>query len=520
MANNIPNVLVFSVNGNIPRETVRTILKEMESNGHFAHMCLLGRKGEALDSALNEFKSGAVNYKSMDVAAVFERTNQNGDVEPNLVTWDPNTINTNATFKEQAKTGSLAVIAGGAPRKKQKDGSFPDRIDLVDENAPMVIQMVTALVESGFDLRTSKILVSANPLEEMTELAEKTARDVWEKMHGNTDDLPEFVAVGMGGTLDEARYRVHLTDEINAALRRNNVEGVRLISSQVEAHVLGAHTGADMYPNSKSIKIILPNGEKIPLGDFLDQHKIGTELDTILSKSEAKTRPEGENIGKALDRTTFFPPGERNGELAAALLWGEPHEVTASVRHTLKGVTATQGARVVLSSQGAHVSPEWLEAASQDDAIIASIGKNKVTKNLADSSERASLLPQMNELLQGAEIETRSIAEREKVLLRGETKPDGEGDIRVGTITMTGKNSTTIDAVRESITKLLRLTPNAKLPNGGIATIDTDNDSIIFPIANDIRMEKVTAIAKTAGITVKNASWAVGVKPADIQVGD
>ena len=106
----------------------------------------------------------------------------------------------------QTKNSDLVVITSGVPRK---DGMSRD--DLVSINRQIVEQVTTQVCQHSPD---PIIIVVSNPLDVMTYVAFKASK------------LPAHRVMGMAGTLDVARYKTFLAQELHVPA--NNIHALLL----------------------------------------------------------------------------------------------------------------------------------------------------------------------------------------------------------------------------------------------------------------------------------------------------
>lgn len=116
---------------------------------------------------------------------------------------------------EDAHDADLVVITAGAPQKQGET-----RLDLVNKNLKINHDVVTQIVDSGFD---GIFLVAANPVDILTYAT-------W-KFSG----FPKEKVIGSGTSLDSARFRQALAELINVDARN------------VHAYILGEH-GDSEFP--------------------------------------------------------------------------------------------------------------------------------------------------------------------------------------------------------------------------------------------------------------------------------
>ncbi|HCU44895.1 MAG TPA: malate dehydrogenase, partial [Sphingobacterium sp.] len=144
-----------------------------------------------------------------------------------------------------ATAGStVAVITSGIPRKPGMT-----REELIGTNANIVKTVVDNLVKHSPDII---IVIVSNPMDTMTYLALQSS------------GLPKNRIIGMGGTLDSARFKYQLSDKLNAS------------AGDLNAIVIGGHGDTTMIPLIKHA-----TWNSIPVSDFLNED----EQDEIVQKT-------------------------------------------------------------------------------------------------------------------------------------------------------------------------------------------------------------------------------------------
>ncbi len=111
---------------------------------------------------------------------------------------------------------TVAVITSGIPRKPGMT-----REELIGTNANIVKSVVENLVKYSPDII---IVIVSNPMDTMTYLALKSS------------GLPKNRIIGMGGTLDSARFKYQLSEKLNAS------------AADLNAIVIGGHGDTTMIP--------------------------------------------------------------------------------------------------------------------------------------------------------------------------------------------------------------------------------------------------------------------------------
>lgn len=141
------------------------------------------------------------------------------------------------------KDATIVVIAAGVP---QKEGET--RLDLIKNNSVVFKEVVTSVVESGFD---GIFLIATNPLDVMTFLTWK-----YSKFKANR-------IIGSGTTLDTARLQYIIGDKVSVNPK------------DVNAYVIGEHGDSEFVPWS-SATIAQQNINKFLSND--DMEKIAIDV--------------------------------------------------------------------------------------------------------------------------------------------------------------------------------------------------------------------------------------------------
>ena len=141
------------------------------------------------------------------------------------------------------KDATIVVIAAGVP---QKEGET--RLDLIKNNSVVFKEVVTSVVESGFD---GIFLIATNPLDVMTFLTWKYSKFKANKI------------IGSGTTLDTARLQYIIGDKVSVNPK------------DVNAYVIGEHGDSEFVPWS-SATIAQQNINKFLSDD--DMEKIAIDV--------------------------------------------------------------------------------------------------------------------------------------------------------------------------------------------------------------------------------------------------
>ena len=155
--------------------------------------------------------------------------------------YSPSKINVRVGDYNDCKDAKIVVIAAGA---NQNPGET--RMDLINKNSKIFKEIVTSVIESGFN---GIFLVATNPLDVMTYLTLKYS------------NFPTNRVIGSGTTLDTARLRYILSEKTGVCPKN------------IEAYVIGEHGDSEFIPWSnvniayKKISDILSNDELIKIED-------------------------------------------------------------------------------------------------------------------------------------------------------------------------------------------------------------------------------------------------------------
>jgi len=187
---------------------------------------------------------------------------------------------------EKTANSDVVVITSGVPRKPGMT-----REELVDVNAGII----KSVVENVLKYSPNAILVIvSNPMDTMTYLTYKIA------------GLPRNRVIGMGGTLDTARFKCYLSKALNA--NQNEIEGF----------VIGAHGDTSMIP------LVRYAAYKCrPVTDLLDKET----LDKVVSD----TMLGGATITSLLGTSAWYAPGAAAAFLVEAIIHDEKKIIPCSV---------------------------------------------------------------------------------------------------------------------------------------------------------------------------------------------
>ncbi|HEV8681166.1 MAG TPA: malate dehydrogenase [Actinomycetota bacterium] len=179
-------------------------------------------------------------------------------------------------------TGSdVAVITAGLPRQPGMS-----RMDLLEKNAGIVGEVTRQIADGSPE---AIIVVVTNPLDEMTFLAAEVSA------------FPKHKVLGMAGTLDSARLRYFIAEELGVS------------PSAVEAITLGSH-GESMVPLPRHATV-----EGKPLAELVD----GSTLERLYQR----TRDAGaEIVGYYKKGSAYYGPSAAIAQMVNAIV-GDTNEV-------------------------------------------------------------------------------------------------------------------------------------------------------------------------------------------------
>jgi len=169
----------------------------------------------------------------------------------------------------------LVVITAGLPRQPGMS-----RMDLLEKNAGIMRQVAARVRDTSPE---AIVIVVSNPLDEMTFLAAEVT------------GFPRGRVMGMAGTLDSARLRYFIAEELGAS------------PSEVEAITLGSH-GESMVPLPAQAAV----GGK-PLRDLVDE--------ATLERLYQRTRDAGaEIVGYLKKGSAYYAPSASVAQMAGAIV--------------------------------------------------------------------------------------------------------------------------------------------------------------------------------------------------------
>jgi len=181
---------------------------------------------------------------------------------------------------------SVAVITSGIPRKPGMT-----REELIGTNATIVKEVAENLLKYSPDVI---LVVVSNPMDTMTYLALKAT------------GLPKNRIIGMGGTLDSARFCYQLSKRLGASARDLN------------AIVIGGHGDTTMIPLIKHA-----TWNSIPVTQFLS-----SEAQEEIIKA---TMVGGATLTKLIGTSAWYAPGAASAAVVESIIRDQKKLFTASV---------------------------------------------------------------------------------------------------------------------------------------------------------------------------------------------
>lgn len=186
----------------------------------------------------------------------------------------------------QTAGSTVAVITSGIPRKPGMT-----REELIGTNAGIVKSVVEQLLKYSPEII---IVVVSNPMDTMAYLALKST------------GIPKNRVIGMGGTLDSARFRYQLSQKLGAS------------PADLNAVVIGGHGDTTMIP-----LINHATWNSLPVTDFLTKE----QQDEIVQA----TMVGGATLTKLIGTSAWFAPGAASAAVVEAIVRDQKKLFTASV---------------------------------------------------------------------------------------------------------------------------------------------------------------------------------------------
>jgi malate dehydrogenase len=187
---------------------------------------------------------------------------------------------------EKTANSDVAVITSGLPRKPGMT-----REELIGINAGIVKGVAENLLKFSPD---AIIIVISNPMDTMTYLALKSL------------GLPKNRIIGMGGTLDSARFKYYLSVALNCN------------SNDLQGFVIGGHGDTTMIPLTR-----FATYQGLPVSELLDK--------ATLDKVVADTMIGGATLTGLLGTSAWYAPGAAGAALVESIVRNEKKLFTCCV---------------------------------------------------------------------------------------------------------------------------------------------------------------------------------------------
>lgn len=226
----------------------------------------IARKELAEELVLLDIKEGIAEGKALDMTQTAA-----------LLGFDTRITGSTNDYSKTAGS-DVVVITSGLPRKPGMT-----REELIGTNAGIVKGVTENILKYSPD---TIIIVVSNPMDTMTYLT----------LQGS--GLPKNKIIGMGGTLDSARFKCYLSKALNCS------------ANDLNAVVIGGHGDTTMIP-----LIRLATWNSIPVTRFLSEEQ--------QKQIVADTMVGGATLTKLIGTSAWYAPGASGAALVEAILRDE-----------------------------------------------------------------------------------------------------------------------------------------------------------------------------------------------------
>lgn len=234
----------------------------------------IARKELAEELVLLDIKEGFAEGKAIDMMQT-----------ATLLGFDTKITGVTNDYSKTAGS-AVAVITSGLPRKPGMT-----REELIGINAGIVKGVAENILKYSPD---AIIIVISNPMDTMTYLALKSL------------GLPKNRIIGMGGTLDSARFKYYLSVALNCS------------SNDLQGFVIGGHGDTTMIPLTR-----FATYQSLPVSELLDQ--------AVLDKVAADTMVGGATLTGLLGTSAWYAPGAAGAALVESIVRNEKRLFTCCV---------------------------------------------------------------------------------------------------------------------------------------------------------------------------------------------
>ncbi len=206
-----------------------------------------------------------------------------------VMRFDLNITGTNSY--EETANSDVVVITAGVPRKKDPvTGNFPSRDDLVKTNQKIVGEVTREVVKHS---PNCIIIVVSNPLDAMCHVVL------------NESGFPSERVIGQAGSLDTARYKTFIAQELGVSIR------------DVHGMVLGGH-GDTMVPLPRHTSVA-----GIPVRELMAEDK----LQEIIKRA----RNGGGEIVGLIGVSAWYAPAAGVVEMVEAVIRDQKRVIPSAV---------------------------------------------------------------------------------------------------------------------------------------------------------------------------------------------
>ncbi|AOM78154.1 malate dehydrogenase [Pedobacter steynii] len=234
----------------------------------------IARKELAEELVLLDIKEGFAEGKAIDMMQT-----------ATLLGFDTKITGVTNDYSKTAGS-AVAVITSGLPRKPGMT-----REELIGINAGIVKGVAENILKYSPD---AIIIVISNPMDTMTYLALKSL------------GLPKNRIIGMGGTLDSARFKYYLSVALNCN------------SNDLQGFVIGGHGDTTMIPLTRYATY-----QSLPVTELLDK--------ATLAKVAADTMVGGATLTGLLGTSAWYAPGAAGAALVESIVRDEKKLFTCCV---------------------------------------------------------------------------------------------------------------------------------------------------------------------------------------------
>lgn len=234
----------------------------------------IARKELAEEVVLLDIKEGVAEGKAQDMMQT-----------ATLLGFDTRITGSTNDYSKTADS-DVVVITSGLPRKPGMT-----REELIGVNAGIVKSVTENILKYS---PNAIIIVISNPMDTMTYLALKST------------GLPKHRIIGMGGTLDSARFKYQLSQQLGCS------------PSDLNAVVIGGHGDTTMIP-----LIRFATWNSVPVTKFLSEEQ--------QKQIVADTMVGGATLTKLIGTSAWYAPGAAGSALVESILRDEKKLFTCCV---------------------------------------------------------------------------------------------------------------------------------------------------------------------------------------------